>query len=103
MGRDRVLNGREKKFNTTLFFDHGLIVFTLKKANSIGLQLADLIAYPLGRHVLKPHEENLAFKIIEQKFHKFPNYLQKGLKISPKNSEGIKPFDLQEVTDFAKA
>ena len=79
------------------------LIFGDKKANSIGLQLADLIAYPIGRHVLKPHEENLAFKIIEQKFHKFPNYLQKGLKIFPKNSDVVKFFDLQKTPDFAKA
>ncbi len=79
------------------------LIFGDKKANSIGLQLADLIAYPIGRHVLKPHEENLAFKIIEQKFHKFPDYLQKGLKIFPKNSEARKRFDLEKVLDFAKA
>ena len=79
------------------------LIFGDKKTNSIGLQLADLIAYPIGRHVLKPHEENLAFKIIEQKFHKFPNYLHKGLKIFPKNSEVIKLFDLQKTPAFAKA
>jgi len=47
--------------------------------------------------------EKIAHFYIEQKFHKFPNYLQKGLKIFPKNSEGVKLFDLQKVPDFAKA
>lgn len=79
------------------------LIFGDKKANSIGLQLADLIAYPIGRYVLKPHEENLAFKAIEQKFHKFPNYLQKGLKIFPKNSDVERVFDLEKIPDFAKA
>lgn len=78
------------------------LIFGDKKANSIGLQLADLIAYPIGRHMLKPHEENLAFKIIEQKFHKFPDYSQKGLKIFPKNNEAIKLSGLQKVPDLAK-
>ncbi len=66
------------------------LIFGDKKTNSVGLQIADLIAYPIGRYVLKPHEENLAFKVIEQKFHKFPNYLRKGLKIFPQNNEVVK-------------
>lgn len=79
------------------------LIFGNKKANSVGLQIADLIAYPIGRYVLKPHEENLAFKIIEQKLHKYPNYLQTGLKIYPQNNEAAKIFDLQNFFDFSKA
>ena len=71
------------------------LIFGDKKVNSVGLQIADLIAYPIGRYVLNPHEENLAFKCIEQKLHKFPNYLQKGLKIFPRIDEAAKTFDLQ--------
>jgi len=78
------------------------LIFGDKKANSVGLQIADLIAYPIGRYVLKPDEENLAFKIVEQKFHKFPNYLQKGLKIFPVNSAVTKILDLRKVSDFTK-
>lgn len=78
------------------------LIFGDKKANSVGLQIADLIAYPIGRYVLKPQEENLAFKIVEQKLHKFPNYLQKGLKIFPKNNAITKILDLQKASDFSK-
>ncbi len=41
--------------------------FVEKKINSAGLQLADLMAQPIGRNYLKPDQENHAFKIIETK------------------------------------
>lgn len=41
--------------------------FVEKKINSAGLQLADLAAHPIGRHYLKPDQDNHAFKIIESK------------------------------------
>lgn len=78
------------------------LIFGEKKANCVGLQIADLIAYPIGRHLLKPHEENLAFKIIEKKFHKYPNYLRKGLKIFPQNSEAFRALDQHEISNFAR-
>jgi hypothetical protein len=33
------------------------LIFADKKTNSVGLQIADLIAYPIGRYVLKPDEK----------------------------------------------
>jgi len=78
------------------------LIFGDKKANSVGLQIADLIAYPIGRYVLKPDEENLAFKIVEQKFYKFPNYLQRGLRIFPLNSAVTKILDLRKISDLTK-
>ena len=44
------------------------VKFLNKKTNSIGLQLADLVAHPLGRKSLKPEQENRAYDIIEKKF-----------------------------------
>lgn len=44
------------------------IIFADKKANSGGLQLADLIARPIGIKHLRPAQPNRAFDIIEQKF-----------------------------------
>lgn len=44
------------------------IVFTDKKANSGGLQLADLIARPIGIKQLRPDQPNRAFEIISEKF-----------------------------------
>jgi hypothetical protein len=44
------------------------IVITDKRANSVGLQLADLIARPVGLKVLRPHQANRAFDLIREKF-----------------------------------
>jgi len=56
--------------------------FKDKKENIIGLQIADLAAYPITRHVLDECSVNNAFDIIEPKI-----YIQKGkrhgLKIFP--------------------
>ena len=46
------------------------LVFADKKSNSTGLQLADLIARPIGLHVLKPEQDNRAFAIIDGKFYR---------------------------------
>ena len=56
-----------------------------KLANSGGLQLADLIARPIGRKVIKPDQENRAFEIIETKLAKAPNSGEEkwGLRIFP--------------------
>ena len=45
-------------------------VFASKGTNSTGLQLADLIARPIGRHVLKPQQANRAYEIIEKKLRR---------------------------------
>ncbi len=61
------------------------IIFASKKYNSAGLQLADMIARPIGLHILKPNQENRAFDIIQKKLHKSKNGTTKGfgLKIFP--------------------
>ncbi len=43
-------------------------VFIDKKSNSSGLQLADLMARPIGLKVLRPQQENRAFEVIRPKF-----------------------------------
>lgn len=53
-------------FNKSLPFN---IVFADKKANSSGLQFADLLARPIGRAVLNPEQENRAYDIIKKKFY----------------------------------
>ena len=45
-------------------------VFASKGSNSTGLQMADLIARPIGRHVLSPGQSNRAYEIIEPKFRR---------------------------------
>jgi len=59
--------------------------FVYKRDNVIGLQVADLCAYPLARHVLFPNEPYPTFNVIEPKIYcdkkgKIDGY---GLKIFP--------------------
>lgn len=73
------------------------IVFATKQVNSTGLQLADLVARPVGMSVLRPGQENRAFDVLTRKFYcsggrskvgeGFENW---GLKIFPA-SESEKP------------
>lgn len=60
--------------------------FNQKMQNIVGMQLADLAAYPIGRWVLDKSKENKAFAYIEKKFHRNPrgaDYINYGLKIFP--------------------
>lgn len=61
------------------------IRFMDKRHNSTGLQLADLVAHPIGRHVVNPQQPNRAFELIEPKLRRGPNgrVLGYGLKIFP--------------------
>jgi len=61
------------------------IVMVDKKANSTGLQIADLIARPIGIKILRPKQPNRAFEIIEGKFRKSAtgNIKGWGLKVFP--------------------
>ncbi len=45
------------------------LVFADKQSNSAGLQLADLVARPVGMHILRPEQGNHAFGVLEQKFY----------------------------------
>lgn len=44
------------------------IVLANKQINSCGLQLADLVARPIGRKQLNPEQENRAYDVLEKKF-----------------------------------
>ncbi|MCX6938461.1 MAG: DUF3800 domain-containing protein [Verrucomicrobia bacterium] len=46
------------------------IRFSDKRANLPGLQIADLVARPIGRHVMNPAQENRAYAILEPKFRR---------------------------------
>jgi len=61
------------------------IRFSSKQSNSSGLQLADLLAHPIARHVLKPDQPNQAYDALEEKFFKGPTGLinGNGLKVFP--------------------
>lgn len=58
------------------------IHFRNKKENVNGLQLADLIAYPMARYVIDPYRANPAFDIVAPKIYK-KNGKRYGLKIFP--------------------
>lgn len=58
------------------------ITFKDKKENINGLQLADLIAYPIARYVIEPKRANPAFDKLEPKIYK-KNGKRYGLKIFP--------------------
>lgn len=60
--------------------------FNQKVQNIAGMQIADLVAYPIGRWVIDKTRENKPFEIMEQKFHRKPRsrtYLNYGLKVFP--------------------
>lgn len=59
--------------------------FVPKAANVPGLQIADLVARPIGRHVLDPVQPNRAFEVIEMKLDRSPGgkIVGWGLKVFP--------------------
>lgn len=60
----RICDG-ENKFKRNLSLE---IIFANKKVNSSGLQLADLIARPIGINYLRPNQNNRAYEVIKKKF-----------------------------------
>lgn len=61
----RICDGTNK-FNIDLPFE---VIFSDKKAMSSGLQLADLVARPIGLNTLKPDQANRAFEVLKEKFY----------------------------------
>jgi len=60
------------------------IRFADKKVNSCGLQLADLVARPIGRHILNPKQRNRAWEILREKLFQIEGRLKGlGLKVFP--------------------
>lgn len=61
------------------------IRFMDKKHNSTGLQIADLVAHPIGRHVIDPKQPNRAFDLIEPKLRRSSAGFVRGygLKVFP--------------------
>lgn len=55
------------------------LTFVPKTANIIGLQIADLVAYPIACHILRPDVSNLAFDIIRKNI-----YLSEGKELGLK-------------------
>ncbi|WP_299762388.1 DUF3800 domain-containing protein [uncultured Pontibacter sp.] len=57
-----VSKARLAKFNVKISFKH-------KKENINGLQIADLIAYPVARYILDPSKPNSSFEVLKSKFY----------------------------------
>lgn len=45
------------------------VLFSDKKTMSTGLQLADLVARPIGLNILRPGQANRAFEVLKKKFY----------------------------------
>jgi hypothetical protein len=58
------------------------ILFQRKTANINGLQLADLVAYPIARYVIDPKRANPSFEVIQDKFYA-KGGKRYGLKVFP--------------------
>jgi hypothetical protein len=60
--------------------------FVPKSANAPGLQVADLIARPIARYVMKPAQINRAYAVIEKKLDRGPSgdIFGWGLKVFPR-------------------
>lgn len=69
---------RLKKIIKSFRFHH-------KRENIIGLQIADLCAYPIARHILNPKEPYVPFEIIESK-------INSEIKTGRKRGWGLKVF-----------
>ena len=74
------------------------VVFADKKVDSPGLQLADLVARPIGLQVLRPQQPNRAFDLLARKFYCSGGRAQVGsgfqgwgLKVFPQPPESEKP------------
>ncbi len=74
-GTGYIKTNKLAKYNLT-------VVFRNKKENVNGLQLADLVAYPIARYILEPERVNPAFEIFKDKLYKKAGQ-KYGLKVFP--------------------
>jgi hypothetical protein len=49
------------------------LVMASKQSNTCGLQLADLVAHPIGRHILRPDQPNRAIALLAPKLRRGPD------------------------------
>lgn len=74
---DRELEQEFRRICDKSYFD-GLgaalrMIMASKESNSCGLQLADLVARPIGRYLLDPEQPNRAFALLEPKIRRGPD------------------------------
>lgn len=66
----------------TIAMHNPTFTFKNKKENINGLQLADLVAYPIARYVIEPNRANPSFEILQPKIYREGDKLD-GLRIYP--------------------
>lgn len=66
------------------FFD---LRFAKKETNSTGLQLADLVAYPICKYAKNPQKSNKLFDFIKLKLIGYPEFNEIGLRVHPEENE----------------
>lgn len=76
----RICDGNNRK-GLKLPFE---IIFSDKKVMSSGLQLADLVARPIGINYFRPEQNNRAFEVLREKF-----YCEGGRENVGKDYEGV--------------
>jgi hypothetical protein len=64
-----LLNGTSKIPQSIIGKFEVVVTFKSKKENCNGLQLADLIAYPIAKYLINREKKNPAFEIIKDKIH----------------------------------
>jgi hypothetical protein len=64
------------------------IIIADKKANSVGLQIADIAARPIGLSVLRPDQPNRAFAILKKKLYQ-ENGKELGPFVFPLKAKGL--------------
>jgi len=75
---DNELKEEFLKINNKMPFE---LIISHKQSNSEGMQLADLIARPIGRKYLKPNQPNKAFDVLSNKLVNIGDFY--GVKIFP--------------------
>ena len=77
----RVCSGANLSHRRTLPFEP---IFAPKSVNCTGLQIADLVARPIGRHILRPTQANAAYENIKNKIRTRRGRIEGvGLKVFP--------------------
>lgn len=59
------------------------LVFASKAHSHSGMQLADMVARPIGRHILQPSQSNRSYEILSKKLWEAPAPPGRGLQVLP--------------------
>lgn len=79
----RIVGKGTGRLNSEEIAEHNpTFTFKDKKENINGLQLADLVAYPIARYVIEPDRANPAFEVLAPKIYRTDGGLD-GLRIYP--------------------